>query len=236
MRSQDSLNGAGPSRPATFGAGPTLPSNSSMDEKRGSSSSTSSESGFRALSKLLAERNPPVPRASAQPILPLTQPIGNALNEPVQAYGPYKPVAVPPVNDPILALFTNLIMKHGRKGDAQRAIADMLAALHVATNQNPIDLVHRAVLLASPSFRVISIVRGAKRMYAPRALLERQRIHQGIAWIKKASLKYEKRLHLPKRLAKEILLVLEGSSEVFGWVEERHKVAMVNRANMKLRG
>ena len=100
---------------------------------------------------------------------------------------------------------------------------------HEATNQNPIELTHRAVLLASPSFRIINITRGAKRIPSPRALFERQRIHASITWIKKASEKTKARYTYPKRLAREILLILEGESEIFQWLELRHKEAMMAR-------
>ena len=63
----------------------------------------------------------------------------------------------------------------------------------------------------------------------PRPLLERQRVHQGIAWIVKAADKQKKRYTLSQRIAREILLVLEGESEVFTWLAERHKTAMLNR-------
>ena len=84
--------------------------------------------------------------------------------------------------------------------------------------------------MAAPSFRITSFTRGAKRIQMPRPLLERQRIHQSIAWIMKAAEKSKKRYTLSQRMAKEILQVLEGESEVFTWLAERHKTAMLNRS------
>lgn len=37
------------------------------------------------------------------------------------------------------------------------------------------------------------------------------------------------------RIAREVLAVLEGNSDVFKWLEERHKVATANRSNLNTR-
>jgi hypothetical protein len=61
-------------------------------------------------------------------------------------------------------------------------------------------------------------------------LTERQRTRQGIVWILKAAEKGRKG-GVPRetRIAKEVLAVLEGNSDVFKWLEEKHKVATANR-------
>jgi small subunit ribosomal protein S7 len=70
----------------------------------------------------------------------------------------------------------------------------------------------------------------AKTVQTPLALDERQRTRQGIAWILKAAEKGRKGgLHREVRIAREVLGVLEGNSDVFRWLEERHKVATANR-------
>jgi len=37
------------------------------------------------------------------------------------------------------------------------------------------------------------------------------------------------------RIAREVLAVLEGTSDVFKWLEERHKVATANRSSLNTR-
>lgn len=52
----------------------------------------------------------------------------------------------------------------------------------------------------------------------------------GVVWILKAAEKGRKG-GVPRetRIAKEVLAVLEGNSDVFKWLEEKHKVATANR-------
>lgn len=71
----------------------------------------------------------------------------------------------------------------------------------------------------------------AKTVQTPLAIDERQRTRQGIAWILKAAEKGRKGgVAREFRIAKEVLAVLEGNSDVFKWMEERHKVATANRS------
>lgn len=73
--------------------------------------------------------------------------------------------------------------------------------------------------------------KSAKTILTPRALNERQRTRQGIAWILKAAEKGRKGgVPRDQRIAKEVLAVLEGQSEVFKWLEDVHKVGYLNRS------
>lgn len=76
----------------------------------------------------------------------------------------------------------------------------------------------------------MSTRRRAKVVLTPMALDERQRTRQGIQWLLKAAEKGRKGgIPREQRIAKEVFAVLEGTSEVFKWIEERHKVATANR-------
>jgi len=69
-----------------------------------------------------------------------------------------------------------------------------------------------------------------KSVPTPRALSERQRTHQAIAWILKAAEKGRRAgARRDERIAREILAILEGTSEVFKWLETRHKDATLAR-------
>ena len=99
-----------------------------------------------------------------------------------------------------------------------------------ATNQSPVPLLHRAVFLASPSVKVLNMRKSMKAVPTPRALTERQRTHQAIAWIIKAAEKGRRAgLRRHERIAREVLAILEGNSEVFKWLEEKHKAATLAR-------
>ena len=99
------------------------------------------------------------------------------------------------------------------------------------TNQSPVPLLHRAILLASPSVKVLNMRKSMKSVPTPRALSERQRTHQAIAWILKAAEKGRRAgARRDERIAREILAILEGTSEVFKWLETRHKDATLARS------
>jgi len=69
-----------------------------------------------------------------------------------------------------------------------------------------------------------------KAVPTPRALTERQRTHQAIAWIIKAAEKGRRAgLRRHERIAREVLAILEGNSDVFKWLEEKHKAATLAR-------
>ena len=83
-------------------------------------------SGFEPLQRVFQSN---IPSEPSQPILPLTRPIGETNTE-LKAYQRgYSPLAIPPIEDPIMSLLTNMLMNGGRKGEAQRQVAAMLEIL-----------------------------------------------------------------------------------------------------------
>lgn len=146
----------------------------------------------------------------------------------------YAPFALPVRADPLLAFFTNLIMKEGKKASAERTVSTMLAHIRNATNSTPLPIVQRAVELTAPLVRMQTRKTGGKSVQVPMALNERQRTRRALTWIIDASAKRPDR-EFAKRLAAEFLAVVDGQSGVLGRREEAHKVAMMNRANASVR-
>lgn len=57
----------------------------------------------------------------------MTAPTGSSVNFVDGAPRPgYTPSAIPPKEDPLLDLFTNLLMKHGRKAEAQKRVSEVM--------------------------------------------------------------------------------------------------------------
>jgi small subunit ribosomal protein S7 len=130
----------------------------------------------------------------------------------------------------VLDLLTNLIMRDGKKAEAQRRVTDVLTFLQRSTNAPPVSLVHQAVALASPSVRMVSMRKRAKTIQQPRALNERQRTHAGVKWILQAAERgRSKTAPRSQRIAREVLAIIDGSSDVVKKLEELHKTAMLNR-------
>ncbi|KAJ9125436.1 hypothetical protein QFC22_000397 [Naganishia vaughanmartiniae] len=144
---------------------------------------------------------------------------------------------LPPKVDPTLELFAHLIMKHGKKAEAHKVVADVLQQLQVDANDgSAFRLIHRAIDMVSPSVRMVSLRRAAKNIPVPSALDARQRSRQGIQWILKAA-ERGRSGGQPRngRLAREIMSVLEGTSAALQRKDEVHRLATVNRSNLQTR-
>ncbi len=137
-----------------------------------------------------------------------------------------------PVN-PVISLFTNMLMKHGRKEKAQFYLSKALVYVRSKTNNDPVALVTQAVDLAAPLVVLQSRKIGSKVIQSPKALTNRQRMHHGIKFIIQASDKRNER-SLGDRLGAEIVGVLSGNSSSLEKKNQIHKLALANRSNMRL--
>lgn len=136
-----------------------------------------------------------------------------------------------PVEDPLLHQFSRLIMRDGKLLTAQKTLETCLNQIRAATNEDPLPLLKRAVDLASPQVRTVQHkLTATKRITVPLPITDRRRTRTGITWIVDAS--YKKRAQekvFGKRLASEVLSVLEGTSEVLKKKEDLHKAATIAR-------
>ncbi|KAH8925136.1 ribosomal protein S7, partial [Atractiella rhizophila] len=137
---------------------------------------------------------------------------------------------LPPLQDPLLAYLVNLTMRHGKKTLYQNQIALMLRTILLTTSSPPLPLLRRALQMAAPSVGIFTIKRNMRKFEVPQPMTEKRRVREAWMWIVEES---EKRLEkeLGRRLAAEVLNVLEGKSAVLGKTMERHKVAVANRVN-----
>lgn len=153
-----------------------------------------------------------------------------------QSYVPPPPTTmfIPPAEDPLLSLMTNVIMKDGKRHRAQRIITDMLSYLHTITLSPPLPIVREAIRLASPSVKIVTMRNRSKNIPSPRPLNDRQRAKTAFKWILKQS-ESRSDLSVSRRLAKEMVAVIRASlpggpeNEVLKKVETVHKMAVVNR-------
>jgi small subunit ribosomal protein S7 len=138
---------------------------------------------------------------------------------------------------PMNALFSTIIgllQKEGKKAKAMRQLSDVLQHLTAAANGSPLPILTAAVERASPLVRMRSRKQGGKNIQVPLPLSERQATRRGITAILEAS-KKRSDAELSVRLAKEILAVVEGTSNTLQRKEEAHKIALINRANAAVR-
>lgn len=146
----------------------------------------------------------------------------------------YTPSTLPPRSEPTLEFLTNLLMKDGKKAQAQRFTTGTLSIIANITNSNPLPLIHDAISRTAPLVKMQSKKQGGKSLQVPVALTKRQSERKALSWIIDASKKRPDR-ELEKRLAAEFLAVVEGTSSAIGRKEEQHKIATVNRANAAVR-
>jgi small subunit ribosomal protein S7 len=185
-----------------------------------------------ALADLARITASPSSSAASSSFLPLTS---TAVSSTESAARGYAVGSMPVKADPVLDLFTNLIMKHGKKAEAQRHVSNILTLLQRATNSPPVPLFHKAIELSSPQVRLLSMKKSAKTVQSPRALNERQRTRTGIQWLLKAAERGRKGgIRRDDRVAREVLAVIEGTSDVFKKLEEVHKASMLQRCVLLL--
>ncbi|KAG0140274.1 hypothetical protein CROQUDRAFT_665404 [Cronartium quercuum f. sp. fusiforme G11] len=171
--------------------------------------------------RLLPVYQPPPPFPATDDVASLT-----AFRDP--------PVSVPPLEHPLLNYLTGLLMRKGKRTIAQKHCVTLLSHLRLITNQDPLPLLTKAVELASPMVLTRTEQKRIKVTTVPVALQERQRLRKGILWMVKQS---ERRpgKKFGERLAMEVLAVLNGTSETLKLKAEQHRLAFVNRANLRTR-
>ncbi|SJX63708.1 related to RSM7-mitochondrial ribosomal protein, small subunit [Sporisorium reilianum f. sp. reilianum] len=146
----------------------------------------------------------------------------------------YTPTTLPPKADPTLEFLTNLLMKDGKKAQAQRFTTRTLSLISTLTNSNPLPLIHDAITRTAPLVKLQSKKQGGKSLQVPVVLTQRQSTRKALTWIIDASKKRPDR-ELERRLAAEFLAVVEGTSSAIAKKEEQHRMATVNRANAAVR-
>ena len=146
----------------------------------------------------------------------------------------YAPNALPPRSDALLSFLVNLLMKDGKKAQAERFVTRMLAHIATLTNADPLPLVYAAVQSVRPLVKMQSRKQGGKNIQVPTPLNERQSTRKALVWIIDASKKRADR-EIHKRLATEFIAVVEATSNALTKKEDVHKIATANRANTSVR-
>jgi small subunit ribosomal protein S7 len=137
-------------------------------------------------------------------------------------------LAIPPADDPLLAYLASRLMNNGHRARASRQASRVLLHLHAFTRAPALPILREALHAAAPAVRTISTRRGAKQIFRPVALGEKQRMWYALTWIMDASVNRNGQT-VEERIARELIAILQGESSVLKKKEEVHKFAMVNR-------
>ncbi|PIL35187.1 hypothetical protein GSI_02977 [Ganoderma sinense ZZ0214-1] len=140
-------------------------------------------------------------------------------------------IHIPPAEDPLLHLFTSLVMFDGKRQAASRVVTRMLLHIHAFTKAPPLPILRQAIDIAAPLLRCRQFKRAAKQYVFPMPLSERQRTTTAIRWIWEAA-KTRGGRHVEERLAREIIAIVKGESEVLKKKSDVHKLAVLHRGNI----
>ncbi|GAA5832578.1 hypothetical protein JCM11251_001375 [Rhodosporidiobolus azoricus] len=145
---------------------------------------------------------------------------------------PRDPTSVDPDAE-LLGVLARLIMRDGKLARTHSHLDDMLSHLQLSTSSPPLPILRKALDLTSPSIRIVGRRSGTKVLQTPQPLTAAQRRRQAWKWIVEASDKRQAvEKAFGKRLALEVLAVLNGQSEALKKMEARHTQGVTGRANV----
>lgn len=210
----------------------TIPNNLQPGE---ADATTESNGGLLSKSSLLQEListvQPapiePVPSSSSDPLL--SQPT-TPKHRPAYLDLPDHKIFldIPPAADPLIQYITSALQHDGKRHTAERRVKRMLLFLHTLTRAEPLPLLREAIFKVSPSVRTVRHRHATKEIIIPVALKEKQQVRRAVHWMLKESESRGGRT-VEERLAREIVLVLNGTSKALNSRDALHKLAMVNR-------
>ncbi|KAJ2794396.1 hypothetical protein H4R20_006239 [Coemansia guatemalensis] len=134
--------------------------------------------------------------------------------------------------DPLVSQLVNLIMRDGKKMQAETLVKDALLDIRKHTNSDPFKLLSDAIDLSAPLMDTRSAKVGSKIIQVPRALNLRQRRRKAILWLLDSADKRGER-HFPQRLSGELQAIVNGNSSVLPKKLALHKLVIESRSNIR---
>ncbi|GAA5887667.1 hypothetical protein JCM16303_003720 [Sporobolomyces ruberrimus] len=130
-----------------------------------------------------------------------------------------------------LNYLARLIMQDGKLSRSHSHISSMLSQLQLQTASPPLPILYKALELTSPQVRIVGRRKGTKVLQTPQPLTQKQQVRQAWKWIVEASDKRQAtEKEFGKRLALEVVSVLNGQSEALKKLVARHEQAVTGRA------
>ncbi|ODQ68479.1 ribosomal protein S7 [Nadsonia fulvescens var. elongata DSM 6958] len=142
--------------------------------------------------------------------------------------------SIPKKNDEIVEQLINMLMRHGRRSYAEKVFYRAMYIVHLRLRVEPVELLKETLIKMAPLVRIVTEVSRSKRYQVPKPLNYKQRNRQAWEWILEGSLKRQSR-DQAVRLAEEIIAASQGKGAGFEKRDGIHKIAIVNRAFVRLR-
>ncbi|KAJ2560029.1 hypothetical protein EV175_000030 [Coemansia sp. RSA 1933] len=135
-------------------------------------------------------------------------------------------------SDPLLSHLVNMIMRDGKKTQAERFVQMALCDIRQTTNSDPYRLLSDAIDLVSPFMDTKSARQGSKVIQVPRALNLRQRRRRAFVWLLAAVDRRNERQYF-MRLSGELQAIVNGNSGILEKKLALHKIVLANRSNIR---
>lgn len=135
---------------------------------------------------------------------------------------------IPPADDPLIHYLASLLQHDGRRHTAEKRASRVLLFLHTLTRASPLPLLRSAIERTMPIVRITQHRKSTKNIQIPVALNEKQQVRCAVKWILKASESRGGRT-VEERFAREVIQVLNGSSDALKQKASVHTQAMINR-------
>lgn len=150
------------------------------------------------------------------------------------------------MHDPEVALFTNYVMKSGRKGLARELVGKTFEKIKrmqieryhkskTEEDKNSIELDPRVVFLSAvknckPILELTPIKRGGVKYQVPVPITEKRSQFLSMKWLIEAANDKERTMHFPEKMAYELLDASNNSGKVVKRKQDLHKQCEANRA------
>lgn len=148
--------------------------------------------------------------------------------------------------DDRVSKFTNYIMTGGRKRLARDLLEKCFENIKrmqlekynkAATDEerskietNPVNILHLALENVRPILNVTPIKRGGVRYQVPVPITEKHSYFRACKWIVEASREKERKVHLPEKMAYELLDAAQNQGRVVKRKQDLHRLCEANRA------
>ncbi|KAF8920317.1 ribosomal protein S7 domain-containing protein [Mucidula mucida] len=139
---------------------------------------------------------------------------------------------IPPLEDPLLQLFTGMIMEHGHRQKASRQVARTLLHIHTLTGAAPLPVLRDGLFAIAPLAAVKRVATSAlKHIMQPHPLSEKRSLRYAVQWLIEEC-EHPGPLPLEERFAREIIDIHNGTSKLLKKREDFHTAAMLNKAHV----
>ncbi|KAJ2696165.1 hypothetical protein FB645_006280 [Coemansia sp. IMI 203386] len=134
--------------------------------------------------------------------------------------------------DPLLSQLVNMIMRDGKKMQAERFVQQALLDIRQHCKSDPYKVLSDAIETVSPLMDTRSARQGSKVIQVPRALNLRQRRRKAIVWLLDSAKKRNER-SMYMRLSGELQAIVNGTSGCLEKKLQLHKIVLANRSNIR---